>query len=91
MILLQIITGKVVAAGSSEMGSLKLQVSQLENGLRDEPSVLSSLADPAVRGSYAYESLRTTVEFAINCLCEDQSKRPSIEDVVWNIELSKLT
>ncbi|KAG2261607.1 hypothetical protein Bca4012_013681 [Brassica carinata] len=83
VILLQIITGKVVAAGSSEMGSLKLQ---LENGLRDEPSVLSSLADPSVRGSYAYESLRTTVEFAINCLCEDQSKRPSIEDVVWNLQ-----
>ncbi|CAH8387647.1 unnamed protein product [Eruca vesicaria subsp. sativa] len=83
VILLQIITGRVVAAGSSEMGSLKLQ---LENGLRDEPSVLSSLADPSVRGSYAYESLRTTVEFAINCLCEDQSKRPSIEDVVWNLQ-----
>uniref|UniRef100_A0A1J3ILN0 non-specific serine/threonine protein kinase n=1 Tax=Noccaea caerulescens TaxID=107243 RepID=A0A1J3ILN0_NOCCA len=83
VILLQIITGKVVAAGSSEMGSLKLQ---LENGLRDEPSVLSSLVDPSVKGSYAYESLRTTVEFAINCLCEDQSKRPSIEDVVWNLQ-----
>ncbi|CAH8266550.1 unnamed protein product [Arabidopsis lyrata] len=83
VILLQIITGKVVDAGSSEMGSLKLQ---LENGLRDEPSELSSLADPSVNGSYAYESLRTTVEFAINCLCEDQSKRPSIEDVVWNLQ-----
>ncbi|CAN8266721.1 unnamed protein product [Cochlearia groenlandica] len=83
VILLQIITGKVVAAGSSEMGSLKIQ---LENGLRDEPSVLSNLADPSVKGSYAYESLRTTVEFAINCLCEDQSKRPSIEDVVWNLQ-----
>ncbi|CAH2045711.1 unnamed protein product [Thlaspi arvense] len=83
VILLQIITGKIVTAGSSEMGSLKLQ---LENGLRDEPTVLSSLADPSVTGSYAYESLRTTVQFAINCLCEDQSKRPSIEDVVWNLQ-----
>ncbi|KAL1225656.1 putative LRR receptor-like serine/threonine-protein kinase [Cardamine amara subsp. amara] len=83
VILLQIITGKIVAPRSSEMGSLKLQ---LENGLRDEPSVLSSLADPSVKGSYAYESLRTTMEFAINCLCEDPSKRPSIEDVVWNLQ-----
>ncbi|XP_010496046.1 PREDICTED: probable LRR receptor-like serine/threonine-protein kinase At1g14390 [Camelina sativa] len=83
VILLQIITGKVLAAASSELGSLKLQ---LENGLRDEPSVLRSLADPCVRGTYAYESLRTTVEFAINCLCEDQGKRPSIEDVVWNLQ-----
>ncbi|ESQ35368.1 hypothetical protein EUTSA_v10006929mg [Eutrema salsugineum] len=83
VILLQIITGKVMAAASSELGSLKLQ---LENGLRDEPSVLRSLADPSVRGTYAYESLRTTVEFAINCLCEDQRKRPSIEDVVWNLQ-----
>ncbi|CAN6885330.1 unnamed protein product [Brassica oleracea var. botrytis] len=82
VILLQIITGKVMAAASSELGSLKLQ---LENGLR-EPSVLRSLADPSVRGTYAYESLRTTVEFAINCLCEDQRKRPSIEDVVWNLQ-----
>ncbi|CAN8293534.1 unnamed protein product [Cochlearia groenlandica] len=83
VILLQIITGKVMAAASSELGSLKLQ---LENGLRDEPSVLRSLADPSVRGTYAYESLRTTVEFAINCLCEDQRKRPSIEDVLWNLQ-----
>ncbi|KAF2545740.1 hypothetical protein F2Q70_00019914 [Brassica cretica] len=83
VILLQIITGKVMAAASSELGSLKLQ---LENGLREEPSVLRSLADPSVRGTYAYESLRTTVEFAINCLCEDQRKRPSIEDVVWNLQ-----
>ncbi|KAL9306120.1 putative LRR receptor-like serine/threonine-protein kinaseRLK-Pelle-LRR-VI-1 family [Arabidopsis thaliana] len=83
VILIQIITGKVIAAASSELGSLKLQ---LENNLRDEPSVLRSLADPCVRGTYAYESLRTTVEFAINCLCEDQRKRPSIEDVVWNLQ-----
>ncbi|KAG7597012.1 Protein kinase domain [Arabidopsis suecica] len=83
VILIQIITGKVIAAASSELGSLKLQ---LENSLRDEPSVLRSLADPCVRGTYAYESLRTTVEFAINCLCEDQRKRPSIEDVVWNLQ-----
>uniref|UniRef100_A0A1J3GES1 non-specific serine/threonine protein kinase n=2 Tax=Noccaea caerulescens TaxID=107243 RepID=A0A1J3GES1_NOCCA len=83
VILVQIITGKVIASASSELGSLKLQ---LENGLRDEPSVLRSLADPSVRGTYAYESLRTTVEFAINCLCEDQRKRPSIEDVVWNLQ-----
>ncbi|KAG2254711.1 hypothetical protein Bca52824_084847 [Brassica carinata] len=44
VILLQIITGKVMAAASSELGSLKLQ---LENGLREEPSVLRSLADPS--------------------------------------------
>ncbi|WZZ51470.1 hypothetical protein YC2023_051577 [Brassica napus] len=75
VILLQIITGKVMAAASSELGNLKLQ---LENGLREEPSVLRSLADPSVRGMYAYESLRTTVEFSINCLCEDQRKTPSI-------------
>ncbi|XP_009151206.3 glutamate--glyoxylate aminotransferase 2 [Brassica rapa] len=46
-----------MAAASSELGSLKLQ---LENGLREEPTVLHSLADPSVRGMYAYESLRTT-------------------------------
>ncbi|KAH0876156.1 hypothetical protein HID58_073518 [Brassica napus] len=76
VILLQIITGKVMAAASSELGSLKLQ---LENGLREEPSVLRSLADPSVRGMYAYESLRTTVEseeeaIDIGCCVEHPSK-----------------
>ncbi|KAG5411618.1 hypothetical protein IGI04_007937 [Brassica rapa subsp. trilocularis] len=28
----------------------------LENGFRDKPSVMSLLADPSIRGSYAHES-----------------------------------
>lgn len=44
--------------------------------------------DPSVRGTYAYDSLRTTVEITINCLNKDLAKRPSVEDVLWNLQYS---
>lgn len=82
LILLQVITGKLIAS-ATELDELKLQ---LEISLAEGPSKLRSVTDPSVKGTYAYESLRTAVEFTINCLCKDPSKRPSIEDVIWNLQ-----
>lgn len=62
--------------------------SQLETCLAEAPSKLRAEADPSVRGTYAYDSLRTTVEITINCLSKDAAKRPSIEDVLWNLQYS---
>lgn len=84
VILLQVITGKLVKS-ASEVDELKLQ---LETCLAEAPSKLRAEADPSVRGTYAYDSLRTTVEITINCLGKDAPKRPSIEDVLWNLQYS---
>ncbi|XVF03386.1 hypothetical protein REPUB_Repub04eG0256800 [Reevesia pubescens] len=84
ILLLQVITGKL-ATFSSELDELKLQ---LEKSLAEGPSELRSVIDPSIRGTFAYESMRTTVEFAINCLSKDSTKRPSIEDVLWNLQYS---
>ncbi|XVE53272.1 hypothetical protein DITRI_Ditri02bG0191300 [Diplodiscus trichospermus] len=84
ILLLQVITGKM-ATFTSELDELKLQ---LEKSLAEGPSKLRDVIDPSIRGTFAYESMKTTVEFAINCLSKDSTKRPSIEDVLWNLQYS---
>lgn len=61
-------------------------IQQLEKGLTE--SKLRAATDPSIQGTFAYQSLKTTVEITINCLGKDPSKRPSIEDVLWNLQYS---
>ncbi|KAK6931194.1 Serine-threonine/tyrosine-protein kinase, catalytic domain [Dillenia turbinata] len=82
VILLEVITGKVMAS-ESKLEQLKLL---LESSINEAPAKLREMTDPAYRGTYAYQSLRTAVEITINCLSKDSSKRPSIEDVLWNLQ-----
>ncbi|XVF43074.1 hypothetical protein PTKIN_Ptkin02bG0011600 [Pterospermum kingtungense] len=84
VLLLQVITGKL-ATFTSELDELKLQ---LEKSLAEGPSKLREVIDPSIRGTFAYESMKTTVEFAINCLSKNATKRPSIEDALWNLQYS---
>ncbi|KAJ6342242.1 hypothetical protein OIU78_010217 [Salix suchowensis] len=84
VILLQVITGKLVAS-SRAVDELRIQ---LEKGLAEAPSKLQALVDPSTRGSFAYESLKTAAEITINCLEKDSRTRPSIEDVLWNLQYS---
>lgn len=56
--------------------------------LTEHPTQLRSVIDPSIRGTYAFQSLKTTVEVTVNCLETDPRKRPSIEDVLWNLQYS---
>ncbi|KAK9090665.1 hypothetical protein Sjap_023842 [Stephania japonica] len=84
VILVELITGKPIASQSE----LDVERIQLEQSLAAAPSSLRSAADPSIHGSYAYESLRTAAEITINCLSKDAAKRPTIEDVLWNLQYS---
>ncbi|KAL1365721.1 hypothetical protein HN51_013710 [Arachis hypogaea] len=84
VILLEVITGKQIKS-SSEIEELK---DELEKGSSEAQSVLRSAVDPCLRGTYAYESMRTAVQITINCLSKAASQRPSIEDVLWNLQYS---
>ncbi|KAI6676806.1 hypothetical protein NL676_037602 [Syzygium grande] len=83
-ILLQVITGKLVKS-TGELDDMK---QLLEKSLTEHPSQLRSVTDPSIRGSFAYQSLKTVVEVTVNCLTEEPSMRPSIEDVLWNLQYS---
>ncbi|XP_031401283.1 probable LRR receptor-like serine/threonine-protein kinase At1g14390 [Punica granatum] len=83
-ILLQIILGKLVKS-PSELGD---QRQMLEWSLTEHPTQLRTATDPSIRGTYAFQSLKTAVEVAVNCLEKEPRKRPSIEDVLWNLQYS---
>lgn len=82
-ILLQVINGRLITA-TSELDDLK---SEFESGL-GEVLRLRGVIDPSIQGSFAFDSLKTTIQIAINCLNKDPNKRPSIEDVLWNLQYS---
>ncbi|XP_019423325.1 PREDICTED: probable LRR receptor-like serine/threonine-protein kinase At1g14390 [Lupinus angustifolius] len=84
VILLELITGRRIES-SSELEELKDEV---ERGSSEAQSVLRSAIDPSLRGTYAYESMRTAVQITINCLSKFYTNRPSIEDVLWNLHYS---
>ncbi|KAF5195521.1 Receptor-like protein kinase [Thalictrum thalictroides] len=83
-ILLEVITGRSITC----QRDLDVQRFQLEETLADSQLKLRGLVDPSIRGTYAYQSLRTTAEITINCLSKDPVQRPTIEDVIWNLQYS---
>ncbi|GAB2297253.1 hypothetical protein Dimus_031364 [Dionaea muscipula] len=84
IILLEILTGKQ-ANSESEQEELKLE---LERSLAGPASVLEQAVDSSLRGTFAYQSLRTAADITINCLSKDPSRRPSVEDVLWHLQYS---
>lgn len=61
---------------------------QLERSLAESPSKLRDLIDPSMRGTFAYESLKTVVQITINCLSKEAMGRPTVEDVLWHMQYS---
>ncbi|XP_042401848.1 probable LRR receptor-like serine/threonine-protein kinase At1g14390 [Zingiber officinale] len=84
LVLLEVITGKH-SGSDRDADSLR---SQLHGSLLDSPADLKGLADPTIRGTFAADSLRTAAEIALKCLSVDPSQRPSIDDVLWNLQYS---
>ncbi|KAF7096866.1 hypothetical protein CFC21_098755 [Triticum aestivum] len=83
-ILLEVITGKPTAS-QSELESLRAQLSE---ALAEDPDMLKDMADPTIRGTFAVDSLSKVTEVALNCTAGDPSERPSVDDVLWNLQYS---
>nr|CAB3468275.1 unnamed protein product [Digitaria exilis] len=84
LILLEVITGKPTDS-EIELNSLKAQLSE---ALTEDPDRLKDMADPAIQGTFAVESLCTVAEIALNCTAGEPSDRPSVDDVLWNLQYS---
>ena len=61
---------------------------QLSEALTEDQDRLKDMADPAIHGTFAVDLLRTVAEIALNCTASDPSDRPSIDDVLWNLQYS---
>ncbi|KAJ8528926.1 hypothetical protein K7X08_030666 [Anisodus acutangulus] len=83
VILLEIITGRQI---NTKNDILVLQ-NQLQVSMTGNEASRKNVVDGAIRGSScSAESLRTMVEMCCRCLYEDPVDRPSMEDVLWNLQ-----
>lgn len=84
VILLELLTGRQITS-ESQIDELK---QELERSLAESASALQHTIDLSMRGTYAYQSIKTASELTVNCLCNDPSRRPPMEDVVWHLQYS---
>ena len=68
---------------------MNLNVLQLAWAIADEDRVRRrSFADPTVSKGCSDESLRTVMEICQRCLAKEPAQRPSVEDVLWNLQFA---
>jgi hypothetical protein len=62
---------------------------QLQKALTSEgPTRRRSFADQSVSKACSDESLRTAMEICLRCLAKEAAQRPSVEDVLWNLQFA---
>ncbi|GER26962.1 leucine-rich repeat protein kinase family protein [Striga asiatica] len=83
-ILLEIISGRPISS-RNELEAVKCQFEA--STIVDDVS-RKSLVDPAVKNTCSAESVKTMMEMCCRCLHENPAERPSIEDVLWNLQFA---
>ncbi|KAH7432202.1 hypothetical protein KP509_07G013200 [Ceratopteris richardii] len=82
LVLLEVLVGKPLACrGDGRGGKSKL----MESFIADQSSRLDMI-DAKILGVCNMESLDTVVDITVKCLSEDALGRPSMEDVLWNLQ-----
>lgn len=84
VILLEVILGRQVKS-RNEASILK---DRLQGCLAADEAARRSMVDPAVHKACLDQSLRTMIEICVRCLLKDPADRPSIEDVLWNLQFA---
>ncbi|KAG2672521.1 hypothetical protein I3760_13G045500 [Carya illinoinensis] len=84
VILLEIILGRSIMF-HNEVGIIKDLV---QASITTDDSSRRSIADPTVQKECSGESLKTMMEICVRCLSSIPSERPSVEDVLWNLQFA---
>ncbi|XP_066366025.1 probable inactive leucine-rich repeat receptor-like protein kinase At3g03770 [Miscanthus floridulus] len=85
VILLEVVSGKTITS----MYEVEILKELLAWAIADEDRVRRrSFADPVVSKGCSDESLRTVMEICQRCLAKEASQRPSVEDVLWNLQFA---
>ena len=61
---------------------------QLQASLGGDEEGRRGVVDPAFRKACLDQSLKTMMEICVRCLVKEQAERPSIEDVLWNLQFA---
>nr|AFK33737.1 unknown [Lotus japonicus] len=84
VILLELILGRTIKA-TKDADAFK-DLLQASIGADDEAR--RSVVDPEVRKLSLDQSLRTMMEICVRCLAKEPANRPSVEDVLWNLQFA---
>ncbi|RDX61075.1 putative inactive leucine-rich repeat receptor-like protein kinase, partial [Mucuna pruriens] len=83
VILLELILGRTIK--SRNVNTLK---DLLQASITADGEARRSIIDPAVRKACLDQSLKTMMEICVRCLVKEPAERPSIEDVLWNLQFA---
>ncbi|KAK7364722.1 hypothetical protein VNO80_13463 [Phaseolus coccineus] len=83
VILLELILGRTIKSRNVDTLKDLLQASITADG-----EARRSIIDPAVRKVCLDQSLKTMMEICVRCLVKEPAERPSIEDVLWNLQFA---
>ncbi|KAG8098494.1 hypothetical protein GUJ93_ZPchr0013g36551 [Zizania palustris] len=85
VILLEIVSGKPITA----IYEVEIMKELLLWAIADDDLMRRrGFADPEVSKGCSDESLRTVMEICLRCLAKEPAQRPSIEDVLWNLQFA---
>ncbi|KAL8483826.1 hypothetical protein ACS0TY_026495 [Phlomoides rotata] len=84
VILLEVISGKPV----NSTNEVEVVKDEFHGMITCDDASRKSLVDRAVRKSCSGESVKTMMEICCRCLLKDPGERPSIEDVLWNLQFA---
>ncbi|KAL8245301.1 hypothetical protein R6Q59_011559 [Mikania micrantha] len=84
VILLEIILGTPLYT-QQEVESVK---QQFHTRITADDAAIKDIVDPAVRDACCDQALTTMAEICSRCLVNDPSQRPSVEDMLWNLQFA---
>ncbi|XP_065853461.1 probable inactive leucine-rich repeat receptor-like protein kinase At3g03770 [Euphorbia lathyris] len=84
VILLEIIVGKPI----NSKNEVELVKDELQSSISGDETARRSMVDPAVHKGYSDQSLKTMMEVCSKCLLKNPTDRPSVEDVLWNLQFA---
>ncbi|KAK7290667.1 hypothetical protein RIF29_05247 [Crotalaria pallida] len=84
LILLELILGRTIKSRNDADAFKDL----LQASIVADDAGRRSVVDQAVRKACLDQSLKTMMEICVRCLVKEAAERPSIEDVLWNLQFA---
>ncbi|KAM7274046.1 hypothetical protein ACFE04_028710 [Oxalis oulophora] len=84
VILLEIIVGRPLKSRNE----VEIFKNQIQAGVAADDESRRGMVDPAVQKTCLDQSLKTVMEVCTKCLLKEPTDRPSIEDVLWNLQFA---
>ncbi|WOK99461.1 putative inactive leucine-rich repeat receptor-like protein kinase [Canna indica] len=84
VILLEIVSGRPIALTNE----VNIMTEELQESIITDGAARRSIVDPFIRRQCCDESLKTVMDICLRCLSEEPTQRPSVEDVLWNLQFA---